>query len=59
MDYNSVFGISLNDYQDGAVFSGENSMGELAELQKAMEAGDITGMQTVGRTDVGGADFKS
>lgn len=58
MDYNSVFGISLNDYQDGAVFSGENSMGELAELQKAMEAGDITGMQTVGRTDVPGATLK-
>lgn len=57
-NYNSVFGISLSDYQDGAVFASESSMGELAELQKAMEAGDITGMQTVGRTDVPGATLK-
>lgn len=58
MDYNSVFGVSLNDYQNGAVFAEESNMGELAELQKAMEAGDITGMQTLGRTDVPGATLK-
>lgn len=58
MDYNSVFGVSLQDYQDGAVFANESSMGELSELQKAMEAGDITGMQTLGKTDVPGATLK-
>lgn len=35
MDYNSVFGVSLSDYSDNAVFSGDSSMGELAELQKS------------------------
>lgn len=58
MDYNSVFGVSLSDYSDNAVFSGDSSMGELAELQKALEAGDITGMQTMGRTDIPGATLK-
>lgn len=58
MDYNSVFGVSLGDYQDGATFSNEGSANELAELQKAMEAGDVTGMQTLGRTDVPGATLK-
>jgi hypothetical protein len=56
--YNSVFGVSLSDYANGAVFSGDNSAAELAELQKAMEAGDITGLQTLGRTDVPGATLK-
>lgn len=58
MNYNSVFGVSLSDYNDGTVFAGEGSANELAELQKAMEAGDITGMQTLGRTDVPGATLK-
>lgn len=58
MSYNSVFGVSLGDYQDNSVFSGENNMSDLAELQKAMEAGDVTGMQTQGRTDVPGATLK-
>lgn len=58
MNYNSVFGVSLGDYQDNSVFSGENNMSDLAELQKAMEAGDVTGMQTQGRTDVPGATLK-
>jgi hypothetical protein len=56
--YNSIFGVSLGDYADGSVFAGEGNAAELAELQKAMEAGDITGMQTVGRTDVPGATLK-
>ena len=56
--YNSIFGVSLNDYAEGSVFAGEGTGAELAELQKAMEAGDITGMQTVGRTDVPGATLK-
>ena len=56
--YNSIFGVSLNDYAEGSVFAGEAAGAELAELQKAMEAGDITGMQTVGRTDVPGATLK-
>ena len=58
MNYNSVFGVSLADYSDGAVFSGDGSITELAELQKALEAGDVTGMQTLGRTDVPGATLK-
>lgn len=58
MNYNSVFGVSLNDYSEGAVFAGEGSANELAELQKAMEAGNITGMQTLGKTDVPGATLK-
>lgn len=58
MDYNSVFGVSLSDYSDNAVFAGNGDMGELAELQKALEAGDITGMQTLGRTDVPGSTLK-
>ena len=56
--YNSIFGISLNDYSDGSVFAGEGTGSELAELQKAMEAGDITGMQTVGQTNTPGATLK-
>ena len=40
-------------------FSLEKGTGsELAELQKAMEAGDITGMQTVGQTNAPGATLK-
>jgi hypothetical protein len=58
MNYNSIFGVSLNDYADGSVFAGEAQGAQLAELQKAMEAGDITGMQTLGRTDVPGATLK-
>lgn len=56
--YNSIFGVSLADYADGSVFAGEGSGAELAELQKAMEAGDISGLQTLGRTDVPGATLK-
>ena len=56
--YNSVFSISLGDYADGGVFSGEGTGAELAELQKEMEAGDITGLQTLGRTDVPGTTLK-
>lgn len=59
MDYNSVFGVSLSDYQGGnGVFAGESNATELAELQKALEAGDVTGMQTLNRTDVPGATLK-
>jgi hypothetical protein len=58
LGYNSIFGVSLNDYADGSVFAGEGTGAELAELQKAMEAGDITGMQTLGKTDVPGATLK-
>lgn len=58
MDYNSVFGVSLNDYQNGAVFAEQSNASELAELQKALEAGDISGLQTLGRTDVPGATLK-
>lgn len=58
MDYNSIFGVSLSDYAEGSVFAGEGSASELVELQKAMEAGDVTGMQTLGRTDVPGATLK-
>lgn len=58
MDYNSIFGVSLADYADGSSFAGESSAGELAELQKAMEAGDITGLQTLNKTDVPGATLK-
>jgi hypothetical protein len=58
MDYNSIFGVSLNDYAEGSVFAGEATGGDLADLQKAMEAGDITGMQTLNRTDVPGATLK-
>ena len=53
----SIFGVSLADYGD-SVFSQESSMGELAELQKALEAGNITGRDTQGRTDVPGATLK-
>jgi len=56
--YNSIFGVSLGDYADGSVFAGEGTGAELAELQKAMEAGDISGLQTLGRTDVPGATLK-
>lgn len=58
MDYNSIFGVSLADYGDNAVFAGDGSVNELAELQKALEAGDVTGLQTLGRTDVPGATLK-
>lgn len=53
----SIFGVSLADYGD-SVFSQESSVGELAELQKALEAGSITGRDTQGRTDVPGATLK-
>lgn len=53
----SIFGVSLADYGD-SVFSQESSMGELAELQKALEAGNTTGRDTQGRTDVPGATLK-
>lgn len=58
MNYNSVFGVSLDQYQDGAVFAGSAAPAEFAELQKAMEAGDITGMQTLGKTNTPGATLK-
>lgn len=58
MNYNSIFGVSLTDYADNSVFSGEGSAAELAELQKALEAGDVTGMQTLGKDSVPGATLK-
>lgn len=54
----SILGVSLNDYGVGSVFGGDGSMNELAELQKAISAGDITGRDTAGRTDVPGATLK-
>lgn len=58
MNYNSIFGVSLGDYADNSVFSGEGSAAELAELQKALEAGDVTGMQTLGKDNIPGATLK-
>ena len=53
----NVLGVSLADYGD-SVFAQEGSMGELAELQKAMEAGSITGRDTAGLTNTPGATLK-
>lgn len=54
----SVLGVQLGDYMDNQTFSQEGSMGELAELQKALEAGTTTGRETTGLTNTPGATLK-
>ena len=54
-------GVSLADYANmagGTQFSGNYSEAELAELYKAMEAGQITGRETTDRLDASGAPLK-
>lgn len=56
-------GINLADYakaatSNGAAMANGSSMEELNQLQKALEAGQITGRETNGLTNAGGAPLK-
>jgi len=53
-------GIALSDYQlgGGSSINGNSSASELATLQKALEAGDITGVQNITDGATGGSVLK-
>jgi len=55
---NRILGVSLADYASVGEGAGEMSYSELAELQKALNAGQITGRETTGLTDQPGATLK-
>jgi hypothetical protein len=51
--------INANDYAPNEVFSGNNtSLEDLQNLNKALEAGSITGRETANLTTAGGAPLK-
>lgn len=51
-------GISLNNYEDLGSGFGSASQAEVGELQKALQAGSITGRETDGLLDASGAPLK-
>lgn len=60
MNHNNL-GVSLNDYKNGG-YDGQtffnNPTGELADLQKALEAGSITGRETTDSLTASGSPLK-
>lgn len=54
-------GVSLSDFSNGfdnQIFAGQGNAGELADLQKALEAGSITGRETTNSLTASGSPLK-